>query len=152
MKAYFIFTIAFFGAVLVIYTCIKYAYYEEPFTVHPIRIGVITDVPTACHKAFPILIDKLRSDPSLREVTVEWHYETFLSYLADIDNLHSGYMSLEYDKPNGSFDGRFVVMEPWDGPTEFDWRAVTPEILFKVADSHADFTDLSPYGCRGALP
>jgi hypothetical protein len=127
---------------------VRYAHYRTPISRNATRLGVLPDLQSACRAGFPILIANLRADPSASEFAVDWHYEGFLSYLISADPAASGYLELSYDRK----DQRFAVFEPANGPTYFDWRKVTPSILFSVSDSNADFTNLSAYGCASGLP
>ncbi len=122
--------------------------YQRPLSPDAVRLGVIRDFPTACETAFPILISKLRANPSSATVAVDWHPMSFWEYLVSSHLAPGGYCELYFNREAG----RFAAFEPVNGPTYFDWRGVTPVILLQLEDARVPFTEFQRHGCKWALP
>lgn len=129
----------------------EYLHYQQPLLSPTIRLGCIRNYPVAMRSAFEALVSRLEQHPDTPMIIVEWKGGTFLDYLRSRgrrpyeDTLSR---ALVYNRARG----RFAMYEPVNGTTNFDWYQVQPDTLIAVRDRGDDFTDLSSYGCRSALP
>src|SRR4051812_23490198 len=103
MRRIAVITVGVIGLALVIFVGKQYSHYQTPLSKDAVRIGTIPDFPTACRVAFPLLVAKLRSDPSASTVAVDWHPQTFARYLFSLDPPDSGFCELYYDRASRRF-------------------------------------------------
>jgi len=119
----------------------EYQNYREPMVKNSIKLGLIPEHNQALNLAFKTLVKELRKDPKVSSISVEWKRMTFSQYLFsdyyhDIDN-GSEWLEYDYDKLTG--EGSLTVLSPINGPSDFDWRNVTPQILLSIADAKKRF-------------